>query len=91
VVISNITTVCEAYLAEGVRRLALAWSIRDQSQLDARFVWTAAGFWGVWLRAVLAVDHRGLYPTYPAARPVEQRRTLSSAAVALDRPGCALA
>jgi len=34
VVISNITTVCEAYLAEGVRRLALAWSIRDRSQLD---------------------------------------------------------
>ena len=30
----NITTVCEAYLAEGVRRLALAWSIRDRSQLD---------------------------------------------------------
>jgi Methylmalonyl Co-A mutase-associated GTPase MeaB len=34
VVMSNITTVCEAYLAEGVRRLALAWSIRDRSQLD---------------------------------------------------------
>ena len=34
VVMSNITTVCEAYLAEGVRRLALAWSIRDRLQLD---------------------------------------------------------
>ena len=34
VVMSNITTVCEAYLAEGVRRLALAWSVRDRSQLD---------------------------------------------------------
>jgi Methylmalonyl Co-A mutase-associated GTPase MeaB len=34
VVMSNLTTVCEAYLAEGVRRLALAWSIRDRSQLD---------------------------------------------------------
>ena len=34
VVMSNIATVCEAYLAEGVRRLALAWSIRDRSQLD---------------------------------------------------------
>jgi hypothetical protein len=34
VVMSNITTMCEAYLAEGVRRLALAWSIRDRSQLD---------------------------------------------------------
>ena len=34
VVMSNITTVCETYLAEGVRRLALAWSIRDRSQLD---------------------------------------------------------
>lgn len=31
---SNITIVCQAYLAEGVRRLALAWSIRDRSQLD---------------------------------------------------------
>ena len=39
------------------------------------------------LRAVLAVDHRGLYPTDRAARPVEQRRTLRSAALALDRPG----
>jgi hypothetical protein len=42
---------------------------------------------GRWLRAVLAVDHRGLYPTDRAARPVEQRRTLRSAALALDRPG----
>ena len=31
---------------------------------------------GRWLRTVLAVDHRGLYPTDRAARPVEQRRTL---------------
>jgi hypothetical protein len=35
VVLSNLTTVCAAYLDEGVRRLALAWSIRDQDQLDA--------------------------------------------------------
>ena len=31
VVMSNITTVCEAYLAEGVRRLALASSIQGTS------------------------------------------------------------
>jgi hypothetical protein len=31
---SNITTTCEAYLAEGVRRLTLAWSIPDRPQLD---------------------------------------------------------
>jgi hypothetical protein len=42
---------------------------------------------GRWLRTVLALDHRGLYPTDRAARPVEQRRTLRSAALALDRPG----
>jgi hypothetical protein len=35
VVLSNVATVCQAYLAEGVRRLALAWSIRDRGQLDA--------------------------------------------------------
>src|SRR5215213_551846 len=45
------------------------------------------GVLGRWLRAVLAVDHRGLYPTDRSARPVEQRRTLRSAAHALDRPG----
>ena len=41
---------------------------------------------GRWLRAVLAVDHRGLYPTDRAARPVEQSRTLRSAALALTVP-----
>ncbi|HEX3199251.1 MAG TPA: hypothetical protein VHR39_17005, partial [Propionibacteriaceae bacterium] len=41
---------------------------------------------GRWLRAVLAVDHRGLYPTDRAARPVEQRRTLRSAALAWTVP-----
>jgi hypothetical protein len=35
VVLSNVTTLCQAYLEEGVRRLALAWSIRDRAQLDA--------------------------------------------------------
>jgi hypothetical protein len=35
VVLSNLTTVCTAFLDEGVRRLALAWSIRDRGQLDA--------------------------------------------------------
>src|SRR5215217_2563780 len=39
------------------------------------------------VHAVLAVGPSGLHPTYPAARPVEQRRTLSSSAGALDRPG----
>jgi hypothetical protein len=34
VVLSNITTLCQAYVAEGVGRLALAWSIRDRAQLD---------------------------------------------------------
>jgi len=34
VVLSNVRMVCEAYLAAGVRRLALAWSIRDREQLD---------------------------------------------------------
>ena len=45
------------------------------------------GILGRWLRALLAVDHRGLYPTDRSAGPVEQRRTLRSAAHALDRPG----
>ena len=34
VVLSNVRMVCQAYLAAGVRRLALAWSIRDREQLD---------------------------------------------------------
>jgi len=34
VVLSNVRMVCQAYLAAGVRRLALAWSIRDLEQLD---------------------------------------------------------
>ena len=33
--LSNVTAVCDAYLREGVRRLALAWSIRDRAQLEA--------------------------------------------------------
>ena len=35
VVLSNVATVCQAYLTEGVRCLALAWSIRDHGQLNA--------------------------------------------------------
>jgi len=35
VVLSNVTTLCQAYLEEGVRRLALAWSIRDRAHLQA--------------------------------------------------------
>jgi hypothetical protein len=32
---ANIAAVCDGYLAAGVRRLALAWSLRDRDQLDA--------------------------------------------------------
>lgn len=35
VVMANVASVCKAYLAEGVHRLALAWSVRDHDQLDA--------------------------------------------------------
>lgn len=35
VVMANMATVCQAYLGEGVRCLALAWSVRDRDQLDA--------------------------------------------------------
>jgi hypothetical protein len=35
VVLANVATLCRAYLAEGVRRVAAAWSIRDRQQLDA--------------------------------------------------------
>jgi len=35
VVLANVTRVCSSFLDEGVQRLALAWSIRDQSHLDA--------------------------------------------------------
>jgi hypothetical protein len=35
VVLANVATLCRVYLAEGVRRLAAAWSIRDRQQLDA--------------------------------------------------------
>jgi Methylmalonyl Co-A mutase-associated GTPase MeaB len=34
VVLSNVSAICQAYLDQGVRRLALAWSVRDQVQLD---------------------------------------------------------
>jgi hypothetical protein len=33
VVLSNIKAMCGTYISEGVRRLALAWSIRDAAQL----------------------------------------------------------
>lgn len=35
VTLSNVRAVCDTYLREGVRRLALAWSIRDAAQLEA--------------------------------------------------------
>ena len=35
VMLSNVTAVCNAYLAEGVQRLALAHAIRDLPQLEA--------------------------------------------------------
>ena len=35
VVLANVGRVCTSFLDEGVRRLALAWSIRDQTHLDA--------------------------------------------------------
>lgn len=34
VVLANITAMCQTYLSEGVRRLALAWSVRDRTQLE---------------------------------------------------------
>ena len=74
--------------SEAASQLAMGWWICGcrslpggcQVRVDGRVL-------GRWLRVVLAVDHRGLYPTDRAARPVEQRRTLRSAALALDRPG----
>lgn len=35
VVLANVTTVCRSFLDEGVRRLALAWAIRDSEHLGA--------------------------------------------------------
>ena len=35
VTLSNVGVLCSAYLEVGVRRLALAWSVRDRAQLDA--------------------------------------------------------
>jgi len=35
VVLTNLATVCSSILEQGVRRLAMAWSIRDRDQLEA--------------------------------------------------------
>jgi hypothetical protein len=35
VVLANVTSVCTSFLDEGVRRLVLAWSIRDREHLGA--------------------------------------------------------
>jgi hypothetical protein len=35
VTFANLKAVCSAYIEVGVRRLALAWAVRDQAQLDA--------------------------------------------------------
>ncbi len=51
--LSNLRAICSAYLDVGVRRLALAWAIRDRAQLEATRVAV-----GVPLTVVrLEIDH----------------------------------
>jgi hypothetical protein len=71
--------VCSGWviLSTGVLERWMGWWIvvAGLGLVVARFAWDGRVL-GRWLGTVLAVDHRGLYPTDRAARPVEQRRTL---------------
>jgi hypothetical protein len=69
VVLSNVRMVCQTYLAAGVRRLALAWSIRDREQLDELRLAVPAPMGVVRLHVDTAVVQRRL-----ASDPTEERR-----------------
>lgn len=69
VVLSNVRSVCEAYLAEGVRRLALAWAVRDRPQLDALRAAVPAPMRVVRLEVGLDVVERRL-----STDPTQERR-----------------
>ncbi len=69
VVLSNVSVLCQAFLAEGVSRLALAWSIRDREQLDELRLAVPAPMRVVRLQVDTAVVQRRL-----ASDPTEERR-----------------
>jgi hypothetical protein len=69
VVLTNLASVCSSILEQGVGRLAMAWSIRDRSQLDAvRLAVPAA------LRVVRLEVSRDLVERRLSADPTEERR-----------------
>ena len=69
VTLSNVRAVCAAYLEVGVRRLALAWAARDQTQIEATRLAVGVPMAVVRLEVDSAVVHRRL-----ANDPMEERR-----------------
>jgi hypothetical protein len=69
VLLSNLAAVCAAYLDEGVRYLALAFSVKDRTELDA-----IRGAVGVPLRVVRLEVDVSLVTRRLAVDPTEARR-----------------
>jgi Methylmalonyl Co-A mutase-associated GTPase MeaB len=69
VLLSNVRSVCRAYLGEGVRRLALAHAVRDRVELNA-----LRGAVGVPMRVVRLEVSADLIEARLSADPTEERR-----------------
>ena len=69
VTLSNVRAICAAYLGAGVRRLALAWAVRDRAQLEAARRVVGVPMAVVRLEVDPAVVHSRL-----ADDPTEERR-----------------